>query len=236
MILSRPLALLALASATANGAIIVSTDFSGRTVSGTTASNITFSTNGIDSPGSSITVFENESNGVNDGSTQNAGLFNTTPAQGYLALDLNIDNEDGWYFDVPVVLSSGTASIAIDTLDLTFNHFSNTGAAQGNGATRSDHRAELIGSTSGVVVTDSDLNIGGAYPGGPYATSLDLPYTIDPSETWTLRIYADYNGGQGNNVGYDSFTLNGTITAVPEPSVAVLGILGVALALRRRRA
>lgn len=214
-----------------NAAVIVGTDFTGRTISGTTANNITFTTNGISSPGSSLTAVENESNSQNDVTTENGGLFTTGDATDYLALDLNVDNEDGWYFDVPIVVSSG--SIDITTLDFSINHFQNTGVGQGNNSPKSDYRAELIGSVSGLVANDSVLNIGGAYAGGSYADSLDLTTTIDDTETWTLRIYADYTGGVGNNVGFDSFALNGTV--VPEPSSALLGVAGGLLLLRRRR-
>ena len=214
--------------------VVVGTDFSGRTVTGATANNVTFTTDGIDSPGNSVTAVENEANGVNDATTENGGLFNTGAANGFLALDLNIDNEDGWYFDVPIVLSAQTVSIGVTTLDITFNHFSNSGAAQGNAAVRSDHRAQIIGSVSGVAATDEVLNVGGANAAGPYLQSLDLTTTLDSSESWTLRIFADYNGGQGNNVGYDAFALNGNVV-VPEPTSALLIALGGACLLRRRR-
>jgi subtilisin-like proprotein convertase family protein len=53
---------------------------------------------------------------------------------------------------------------------------------------------------------------------------------LDPNGTWTLFV-ADQSPGAESLL--QSWTLN--ITAVPEPSAAVLGILSSALLLRRRR-
>lgn len=212
--------------------VLVGTDFVGRSVSSLTASNITYTTTGVDDPGNLLAV-ENEMNGVRDTTTENGGLFDTAAAQGYFALDLNVENEDGWYFDVPLTFAAGTVELNITTLGLSINHFNNAGDAQTNISPRSDYRADLIGSVSGVVATDNAANQGGAYPSGPYNVPLDLTATLSDSETWTLRIFAVYVAGAGNNVGFNGFELNGT-AVVPEPASLLLISLG-GLALIRRR-
>ena len=53
---------------------------------------------------------------------------------------------------------------------------------------------------------------------------------IDPNGNWTLFV-ADQSAGQTSTL--QSWSL--TVTAVPEPSAAVLGMLGVAILLRRSR-
>jgi subtilisin-like proprotein convertase family protein len=53
---------------------------------------------------------------------------------------------------------------------------------------------------------------------------------LDPNGTWTLFV-ADQSPGATSTL--QSWTLN--ITAVPEPSVAALGLLSAALLLRRKR-
>lgn len=217
-----------------HAAVILGTDFTNRTVSGQTASNITYTLTGIEDPGN-LTVVENESNGIRDTTSELSDLFNTTAATGYLAPNLNVENEDGWYVDMALTFASGTTSLSITTLDLAINHFSNSGGAQTSGSTRSDWRAEIIGSTSGVLVTDSLGNQGGSYNSGPYPVSLDLTSTLNNSETWTLRIYSDYSSSSGNNAGIDSFALNGTATVIPEPSSLLLAILGSVFLLRRKR-
>ena len=59
----------------------------------------------------------------------------------------------------------------------------------------------------------------------------------DPG-TYTLRIKGgDFLGldESGNHTAIDNLSINGTFTAVPEPSAALLGGLGLLALLRRRR-
>lgn len=215
-------------SGAASGDVIVSVDFDGRTVSGLTASDLTWTTNGVADPGD-ITVVENETNGQNDGTTENGGLFDTSSAADALALDLNVNNEDGWYFDVPLAFIGDTLSLDVTTLDLAMENFNNSGATQTVGRPTL-HRAELIGSVSGVVATDS-----ASYNGTVYSDTFDLTANLGGGEDWTLRIYADFNSGSGNNTGYQSLALNGTVNVVPEPMSLAVSLLGAMMVSARRR-
>lgn len=215
---------------------IISTDFSGRTFTGNVASDITYTTTGVQDPGD-LTVVENEGNNVNDGSTELTGFFDTPASAGYFAPDLNVDNEDGWYVDVALTFATGITTINIESLDFSVNHFDNNGNGQANNSTNgSNWSAELIGSVTGVVASGSVTNLGNQYVNGPFSDSFDMSATLGNTESWTLRIYSDYDtAGAGNNAGLDSFTLNGT-TVIPEPSSAILLTLaGCAMIARRRR-
>jgi subtilisin-like proprotein convertase family protein len=64
----------------------------------------------------------------------------------------------------------------------------------------------------------------------PRAAFLSSFTGLDPNGTWTLFV-ADQSAGETSTL--QSWSL--TITAIPEPSVAVLGLLGAGLMMRRRR-
>ncbi len=64
--------------------VIASTDFTGRTVSGNTAGNITWTVGGIQDPGDLTWVLEG-------GGPTTTSLFDTANAQGHFAPDLNIE-------------------------------------------------------------------------------------------------------------------------------------------------
>ena len=64
----------------------------------------------------------------------------------------------------------------------------------------------------------------------PRTALLDSFDGLDPNGTWTLFV-ADQSAGETSTL--QSWSL--TITAIPEPSAALLGLAGMAVLLRRRR-
>ena len=89
----------------AHAVVIASTDFNGRTVSGSTASNLTWVLNGVADPGD-LTAQMNPD-----------GLFNTADAQNRFAVNRNIHNEGPWLFDVELAVSfAATKSAPFQTI------------------------------------------------------------------------------------------------------------------------
>lgn len=206
----------------ANSAVLLSTDFSGRTVTGPTASNVIWTGTGLSAP-SSLTVTN-----VAPGSLAGGGLFDTANAEGHFAVSKNIGNAGPWSVTIPITLSSPT--ISLESVELDWQHFSNAGAFQGP-ARNVRWTITVTGSTSGLI----DTVIGTANA----ASGLDVltfgsPVSLNNSETYDVSILVDNNGNAtGNNSGFDAITLNGEI--IPEPSGALLSLLGLSLVLRRRR-
>lgn len=204
-----------------HAAVILSTDFSGRTVSGKTASNITWVTGGVGDPGDLTWVLES-------GGPTNTALFDTANAQGHFAPDLNIENEGPWSATIPLALAA--PQVQLDEVVLDWQHFNNSGVFQA--ASRlATWTVSVIGSVSGEIASASSPEIGGT--SGIESIRFAAPVSLDNSETYGLKIFVTGNG-PGNNTGLDGVTVNGSV--VPEPSApamisAALAMLGI---IRRR--
>jgi hypothetical protein len=213
------------------GVLIADTSFSGRTVSGDTAQNITWAVNGITDPGDLTALDVNSTGSL-------AGLFDTANSAGYFAPNLNVANEGPWSVDIPLNFAPGTASIAIEAVVIDWQHFNNSGAFQSAGINRPvNWTASIVGSLSGTVAFETE-NTGSGGQG--YKTlTFGTPTTLTNAETWTLNLNATSTTGSGNNTGIDRFAIIGTVTvgsAVPEPATATLAMLGLGgLMMRRRR-
>lgn len=204
------------ASATANADVILSTDFTGRTVSGTTASNITWTTNGITDPGNLTVV--NITQGAGDGN-----LFDFAANQGHFAPANNVGNGGEW--EVPITFTTLGDPIELTDVVWEYTNFGNTGNVQG-------------------VARENGLTVSIEGPGGallaPVENSLDAitgslifvtPVTLDANTEYTITFNAD-GIEPGSNTSIDALTVNGEV--VPEPtSLALLGLGGL-LAARRR--
>ena len=220
------LVLMAGVAGQASAVTILSTDFDGRIVAGSTASNLTWITNGVADPGN-LTAATNPD-----------GLFDTADAQNRFAVDRNLHNEGSWSVDIS--LAVGAAGIDLTTVNLDAFIFNNAGDLQGDGRHLS-MTAELL--DAGLTGIDSDT-VADIFthnePGltQPKAVTFDLSgNTLAANTTYTLRLIA-FGQGPGNNSGLDNLVVNGDILAapVPEPVSAGLALMGVAgLALRRRR-
>lgn len=227
--ISRMGALLALLVASQPGltAPILSTTFDGRTVSGPTANNLTWVTNGIAEPGSL---------------TASANLFDTLDTQDLFAVAFNFQNPAGgsWSVDVPLAVASAS-DLALGVVSLDAFIFNNSGAFQ----PRSRDLDLTLSLLAGLTVLDSEIVTNIYAPDGPAPTqprgvSFDLSgNTLLAGNSYLLRLEAT-GVGPGNNAGIDNLVVNGTPhrpQAVSEPATTTLLALGLAgvLAARVRR-
>jgi VCBS repeat-containing protein len=187
-------------------AVLLATDFIGRTVAGNVASNITWTTDGVSDPGD-LTAVE----GTEAAAVQLAGLFDTAATDNHFAPNLNTDNEDNWSVAIPLTVTA--SSITVDDVVIDADHFNNTGINQS--VTRdTDIVVSLTGSTSGQVATETKGS--GLVNVNWTLTFFDAtaPIALSNSETWTLTIgTTNLPGAPGNNFGLDNLTVNGTAAA-----------------------
>jgi len=214
--------LMAFESRTHAAVVLLSTDFAGRTVSGKTANNITWSQNGM-TTSTSLTA-------VDEAPTAAAftALFDTANAQGHFAPDKNTGNEGPW--SATMTLSVISSPISLEEIQIGWQHFSNTGAFQGPGR-GVRWTVTVTGSSSGLLdtVIGSDTAVSGTK-----TLTFISPLSLNSSETYDVKIFVDNNGDtQGNNTGFSSLSFNGTI--VPEPSSVILVALSSLLLVVRRR-
>jgi hypothetical protein len=204
--------------------LILHTDFTGRTVSGKTAQNLTWQTLGVQDPGSLTAVDEPPVNAAF------AGLFDTPNAQGHFAPDKNIDNEGPWSVTIPLTLV--VPQIQLTEVVLDWQHFNNVGVFQ-TVARPADWTVSVSGSGSGLLANLTQSGVSGI--SGLQTFTFASPLNLTDAETWSVRIHV-IGTGPGNNTGLDALTLNGTV--VPEPGAAGLFLLGLGLlaAVRRSRA
>jgi hypothetical protein len=200
-----------------NAAIIASTDFGGRVVAGSTASSITWVTNGVASPGDVSTDFT---------------LFDTTDAQDKFAVDRNLHREGNWLALVSLLVGGNNIFLGEVTLDAYI--FNDSGNYQSVSRDLDIELSLLASDTSTVIDSEQVLNI---YPSsGSYSIqNIDFDFTgntLLAGTQYYLGINA-FGQGPGNNAGFDNLTVNGT---VPEPSIIALFSLGLAgLGFARRR-
>ena len=204
---------------------ILSTNFSGRTISGTTASDITWMTNGLEDPGSMTAI--------NEGSGSISGLFTTPDAAGVFAVSKNIETVGPWSTEISLTLT--VDQLILDSLELGINNFNNSGERQDGVTRQSEWTASVTGSSSGLI--DSQSAITSFFEFGPDYITIEFSsgLVLTDAETYTLNISVQDTGSAlGNNVGITSLNL----TAVPEPAhsaIALAMFVGVGAALRRRR-
>ena len=214
------------------GSIILSTDFSGRSIVGntTTAGNINWTTNGILDPGD-LTF---SAPGLVGSPETPLRLFTTGSSAGHFAPNVNVENEGSWNVDIALNFAPNTASLSLDTLEIDWQHFNNSGNFQSINRDLT-WTAMVTGSSSGQVAAPFvNFSSGTSSPAIVNFGGLSLVN----SETWTLNIEVsdpDFPS-PGNNVGFDAVTLNGVVS-VPEPSSALglVALLVLAASGRRRR-
>ena len=204
----------------ATAATIQSTDFTGRTVSGTVVSNINWTNDSLSDPGN-LTAFTVISDAAID-------LWDTTDAQGYMVpKDKPVAGDpQGWYIDIPL-LFTGTASL--DDVVIDYSGFTTSGAFRGGGHLAGTWTATVLNGAT-TIVTKSAAQSGGT---GVKTTTLTFDSPVNLVSGYTLRLTPT---GSNNVLGIDAITLNGT-AAIPEPSamsLAALSLLGL-VGFRRRR-
>ena len=212
-----------LGAASANAGVILSTDFTGRTVSGLTAGNIAWTTNGVTDPGNLTAVHDVPNDAGN--------LFDTAAAQGHFAVDNNVGNGGQWSTTFTINVTG--AAIILTDVDLDFANFNNQGAFQGVNRSVA-FTVSVTGSSSGPVGRKKATSA--KVKAGSLAIVFDSPITITGSESHDVKILAEEGiGDSGNNTGIDAMTFNGTV--VPEPtSLALLGWSALTVLGWRRRA
>lgn len=181
------------AAAPAHALVIAGTDFTGRTVVGPTADNLTWVTNGVADPGP-LTAFGP------------LALFDTADAQGHFAPDQNVGNEGPWFTVVQLLPTQ--PGVTITDLEFEWQHFTNAGAFQGP-ARSVDWTATLVGSASGTIDEVSALNVNGT--SGTQTINFTAPITLDTAEAYTLLINAAGSNTTGNNTGFNALAINGDI-------------------------
>ena len=201
---------------------LLSTTFNGRTVTGDTASDIPWVTNGIADPGN-LTAID-----IDNAAPPTFGLFDTPSAVDHFAPDLNVQNEGPWSVDIPLTLVG--SDVEIIEVELDRQNFGNTGGLSGVNR-QVDWTASLIGSVSGLLdMASISVNSGS----GIDTITFNSPLTLSAAETWTLRIEASSQQTSGINAGLDGINVIGNIleapAVVPEPaSVAIWSILGLGM-------
>jgi hypothetical protein len=232
MKISRVIAAIAafsLGAISANAAIIASTNFDGRTLtaSNTTATNLNWITNGVANPGDMVSF----KSGVAE------LLWNsTTLTQNMFAPNRNTGNENTfWTTDVSLAVSSGSA---VTLTDVSFNFWAINSSGAANNNRTSDFTVSLI-NPSAVTVATVDIADSLFGTSSPLVTAtFTSSMLLSDSGTYTLRIKGgDFLGvdNGGTHTAIDNLSINGTFGAVPEPSAALLGGLGLLALLRRRR-
>lgn len=182
-----------LGAISANAAVIVGTDFTGRTISGTTATITDYTLNGITDPGSWTVVSGNN-------------LFTTTDAIGRFAVP---ENPPSWSVTLP--LTVGASAINLTDVTLNFESFTGGGASKVPSNFAPAHNATVeIRDSLNVLLATQNL----AQPSGATADAWIGTYTIFSGVTlaagqvYSLKITTA--GDAGNNLSIDSFVINGT--------------------------
>ena len=228
------IAAFSLGAISTNAAIIAATNFDGRTLTTTTNANDTatgaslaWTTNGVTNPGSMVAV-----------NTAGVGLFNSNAlTQNMFAPGLNTANlNTSWTTNVSLTVSSGST---VTLTDVTFNAWSLSGSQAQNPDKKLDFTVSLINPSAATIATVNITDfISGLTAGSPLVTAtFSSAMPLSAPGTYTLSIRGgDFLGldESGNHTAIDNLSINGTV-AVPEPSAALLGGLGLLALLRRRR-
>lgn len=207
-----------------DAAVLLGTDFSGRTVSGATASNLTYTLNGFTNPGDLTALRETPEDNF-----KFSGLFDTFRSYDHFAVDRNIGNEGPWSVDVPLVLT--VAQLQIDGIYLDWQDFDNSGDFQPAGRDKI-YTATLLNSSMTQLAVKAVQTASAT--SGQDLIMFDAPVLLTNSDTYILNIRAEHgNTAEGNNTGIDAFEVRGAI--IPEPSSVLLLSLGSLILLRRSR-
>lgn len=210
----------AMLAASTQAGVLASTDFDGRTATGPTASNLNWTLNGLNDPG----TITNDTANLFDGSTVTQNNFTPGTNTG--------NNNSSWIATMTFEVAAG---FTVTVEDVTFNGISINGGQALNVPRKNDFTVTLLDPSLAEIdsVTIADTTADATTQ--PLIT-FDLADTVLGAGTYTLQIRGgDFTGANetGNHTGIDNLSINGT--AVPEPtSLALLGLGGLLIARRRR--
>ncbi|MFK7850687.1 MAG: PEP-CTERM sorting domain-containing protein [Akkermansiaceae bacterium] len=202
-----------------HAAVVVGTEFTGRSISGTTVTIDDYILSGVSNPGAWTVVGA-------------GGFMTSTDAADHFAVD---DNPPNWNVTIP--LEVGALAVVLDDVTIDFESFNNSEASKIPTGFAPNHFANVILRNDGgsIIAQQSLDNDGGPNDNDPAWTGIYSDFSsvvLNPNKTYSLQIVS--SGVSGNNVSLDSFFVNGNL--IPEPSSFLLGCIGVGFfSLRRRR-
>lgn len=214
----------------ASAVTLASTSFDGRVLSPVnTATGLNWVLNGLEDPGNMAAL---------NAAAAPQTIFDGAFVANMFAPGLNTGNGNTfWTTSVALTVSSGSS---VTLTDVTFDYWSINGGQSQNVNRQSDFTITLLdpsaASAASVDIVDS---ISGTAAGVPLVTAtFTSPIALTAPGTYTLVIKGgDFAGNDetGNHTAIDNLSINGTLSAVPEPSSALLAGLGLLAMLRRRR-
>jgi hypothetical protein len=211
-----------------HAATLLSTDFAGTSVSGSTLSGITWTTSGLSSdPGPTLAT-----NGPDN-------LFDTTSAAEHFAPQVNIGNGATYTFNL--AFTTGASSIELVDLNIAGTNLDGGGNYQINDRAI-QFTVGLFEVGNATALDTIVLNTGsfnsrdqtGNYNDGrsQLVTGAFNGITLSGNTNYEFSVFVEEGAAEaGNNSGVKFFE----VTAVPEPSIALLGALSMIGLLRRRR-
>ncbi len=184
---------------------LAATDFTGRTVNGATASNITWQTDGLADPGDLTTDAPD-------------GLFDTFNTQDHFAPNRNLLGEGSWSVSVPLNLTESFVTLT----DVVFNyrHFTDAGAAY-TAARQANWNVTVSGSTSGEIASVEIIGTRGSI--GTGTAVFDPPLLLETGESYTLTITATVVSDVyfNTNPGLNTLSINGVAGIGGDPTTEI---------------
>lgn len=252
--LASRVGVLALLLAPAHAAVLLSSQFTGNTLTGISFGNLSWNT---DTPGvltgpSSVTL----SSPI--GSTLEGAVLNNAATNDRIGGHVNVQTVTGgvgvaaWQADFVVgyTLAGGTDTIELSGVTLTAYAVNLNGAIQGSSNPRTiAYAVEILDSTLTTTFATGyfEQTIPGASNNGVVTTiELNGDTSLQASDlggatgSFILRISAPKTSASQNGAftQFDNLSLNGNLVSsapIPEPTIALLGGWGALLLLRRRR-
>lgn len=188
--------------------VLAFTDFDDRTADGNTATDLVWTTDGLEDPGD-LSAFQFEGGPVN--------LFDNTPDnQDSFVPAINTGNGNtSWTTTIPLTPTPGSA---VTVEEITFDYLSMSGAGVINVRRRSDFTVTLLDPAGEEVVSASIAEVVSGFNVEPVIAAvslpLDPPVTLSDPGTYQLVLRGgDFlqDNETGNHTGIDNLSINGTL-------------------------